>query len=206
MKEPIACLGAGRMGRGIAVVFAYAGHNVTLVDFKARDGAAFDKLSADALERSAQHARHAREFRAVRSGSSRNARWRACRSWPKRRLQAALSSAAIVFEGVPEVLDLKREALARAVEARRPDADHCVHHIDDSGRRSCRRGRTSRALPQRALAQSGVSRAAGRGLARQADRSRGHQRVKALLEPSARCRSCARRGRATSCRASRRWR
>ncbi|HKS63882.1 MAG TPA: 3-hydroxyacyl-CoA dehydrogenase NAD-binding domain-containing protein, partial [Xanthobacteraceae bacterium] len=34
MKETIACLGAGRMGRGIAVVFAYAGHKVALVDFK----------------------------------------------------------------------------------------------------------------------------------------------------------------------------
>ena len=44
-REPIACLGAGRMGRGIAVVFAYAGHQVALVDFKPRDAAAFEKLS-----------------------------------------------------------------------------------------------------------------------------------------------------------------
>ena len=50
MREPIACLGAGRMGRGIAVVFAYAGHNVTLVDFKTRDEVAFRKLSDDALD------------------------------------------------------------------------------------------------------------------------------------------------------------
>src|SRR4029453_1973445 len=49
MKETIACLGAGRMGRGIAVVFAYAGHQVSLVDFKPRDAAAFKKLSGDAL-------------------------------------------------------------------------------------------------------------------------------------------------------------
>ena len=47
MKERVACLGAGRsMGRGIAVVFAYAGHDVVvLVDFKARDDAAFEKLA-----------------------------------------------------------------------------------------------------------------------------------------------------------------
>ena len=45
----IACLGAGRMGRGIAVVFAYAGHQVALVDFKPRDAAAFEKLSGEAL-------------------------------------------------------------------------------------------------------------------------------------------------------------
>ena len=32
----IACLGAGRMARGIAVVFAYAGHRVTILDVKAR--------------------------------------------------------------------------------------------------------------------------------------------------------------------------
>ncbi len=36
-RAAIACLGAGRMGRGIAVAFAYAGHNVAIVDFKARE-------------------------------------------------------------------------------------------------------------------------------------------------------------------------
>jgi 3-hydroxybutyryl-CoA dehydrogenase len=35
-REAIACLGAGRMGRGIAVVFAYAGHDVAVIDFKPR--------------------------------------------------------------------------------------------------------------------------------------------------------------------------
>ena len=29
-RPAIACLGAGRMGRGIAVAFAYAGHRVTI--------------------------------------------------------------------------------------------------------------------------------------------------------------------------------
>ena len=47
--RPIACLGAGRMGRGIAVAFAYAGHDVTLVDFKPRDAEAFARLAAEAL-------------------------------------------------------------------------------------------------------------------------------------------------------------
>lgn len=32
----IVALGAGRMGRGIAQVFAYAGHPVTILDFKER--------------------------------------------------------------------------------------------------------------------------------------------------------------------------
>ena len=48
-RERIACLGAGRMGRGIAVVFAYAGHAVTVVDFKPRPQADFDKLAGEAI-------------------------------------------------------------------------------------------------------------------------------------------------------------
>jgi len=35
----IVAAGAGRMGRGLAVVFAYAGHDVRLIDLKARDDA-----------------------------------------------------------------------------------------------------------------------------------------------------------------------
>src|SRR5260370_9602001 len=45
----IACLGAGRMGRGIAVAFAYAGHAVTLIDVKARSANQFAALEVDAL-------------------------------------------------------------------------------------------------------------------------------------------------------------
>src|SRR5580704_7869382 len=45
----IACLGAGRMGRGIAVAFAYAGHAVTMIDVKARSADQFATLEAEAL-------------------------------------------------------------------------------------------------------------------------------------------------------------
>ena len=44
----VAAIGAGRMGRGIAHVFAYAGYRVTLVDAKPRDDAGHAKLLADA--------------------------------------------------------------------------------------------------------------------------------------------------------------
>ena len=49
MKPVIGCLGAGRMGRGIAVVFAFAGHQVVIVDFKQRDAAAFDAALGESL-------------------------------------------------------------------------------------------------------------------------------------------------------------
>ena len=48
MKPAIGCLGAGRMGRGIAVVFAFAGHEVVLVDFKHRETSAFEALAVEA--------------------------------------------------------------------------------------------------------------------------------------------------------------
>ena len=48
-RAAIACLGAGRMGRGIAVAFAYAGHAVTMIDVKDRSAEDFARLEADAL-------------------------------------------------------------------------------------------------------------------------------------------------------------
>jgi 3-hydroxybutyryl-CoA dehydrogenase len=120
MNERIACLGAGRMGRGIAVVFAYAGHEVALVDFKPRDDAAFQKLSNEA------HAEVRNVLATLASfglfDASHVDRIAARASVvPEGAAQAALSSASIIFEGVPEVLDLKREALARCARLAGPE-------------------------------------------------------------------------------------
>jgi 3-hydroxybutyryl-CoA dehydrogenase len=115
----IVSLGAGRMGRGIAVVFAYAGHPVTILDFKPRDAAAFDKLAAEALG----------EVRGTLTTLSKLGLFDETRVdqiaarvavVPEAKAQEALSSADVIFEGVPEVLDLKRDALARAAELAGP--------------------------------------------------------------------------------------
>ena len=112
-REPIACLGAGRMGRGIAVVFAYAGHPVTVIDFKARDPVAFAKLAADATQ----------EVRTTLASLARFGLFderevdrivARVRVVPEEQARDALSSAAVIFEGIPEVLDMKRDAFARA--------------------------------------------------------------------------------------------
>jgi 3-hydroxybutyryl-CoA dehydrogenase len=119
MKEAIACLGAGRMGRGIAVVFAYAGHKVSLVDFKTRDEAAFGKLSDDALG-------EVRNVLATLAGfglfdpAAVETLMARVSVVPATQAQAALSSAAVIFEGVPEVPDLKRDALTRAAKLAGP--------------------------------------------------------------------------------------
>jgi 3-hydroxybutyryl-CoA dehydrogenase len=120
MRETIACLGAGRMGRGIAVVFAYAGHKVALVDLKARDAVAFEKLSNDALN-------EVRNVLATLAGfglfdpAHIEALMTRVSVVPEAQAQAVLSSASIIFEGVPEVLDVKREALTRASKLAGPD-------------------------------------------------------------------------------------
>lgn len=113
MREPVACLGAGRMGRGIAVVFAYAGHQVSLVDFKPREAAAFAKLSAEALDEVRNVLRLLAQFGLFDEAAVDGIAARVS-VVPEQGAQTALSSAGIIFEGVPEVLDLKREALARA--------------------------------------------------------------------------------------------
>jgi 3-hydroxybutyryl-CoA dehydrogenase len=112
VKERIACLGAGRMGRGIAVVFAYAGHDVALVDFKARDDKAFEKLAAEALGEVRNVLGTLASFGLFDAAQVERIASRVS-VVPEHDAQAALSAAAIIFEGVPEVLDLKREALTR---------------------------------------------------------------------------------------------
>lgn len=120
-RDNIVALGAGRMGRGIAIAFAFAGHAVALVDFKPRDTTAFDKLASDALA----------DIRTTLDMLSRVGMLAADNVAPilsRVRVVAetdaadALRDAAIIFEGVPEVVDLKREALARASELAGPEA------------------------------------------------------------------------------------
>lgn len=107
----IVAVGAGRMGRGIAIAFAYAGHPVSLVDLRTRSDEAWHKL--------------ANEARAEIDGSLRGLAALgvlAAEQVPAiaQRVQLvradaapqALAAAELVFEGVPETLEAKREAFA----------------------------------------------------------------------------------------------
>jgi 3-hydroxybutyryl-CoA dehydrogenase len=115
----VACLGAGRMGRGIAVVFAYAGHPVRLVDFKPRTDEDFRRLGGEALSEIRGVLAALASFGLFDAGDV-DAILARVSVVPEREAQAAFSSAAVIFEGVPEVLDLKREALTRASELAGP--------------------------------------------------------------------------------------
>jgi 3-hydroxybutyryl-CoA dehydrogenase len=120
-RPAVACLGAGRMARGIAVVFAYAGHRVAIVDVKAREATEHARVAKAALG-------EVRATLATLAGfglfppTAVDAL--VTRVSVVREADAAdvLSQAAVIFEGVPEVPDLKREVLARisALAGREP--------------------------------------------------------------------------------------
>ena len=112
-RGAIACLGAGRMARGIAVVFAYAGYPVSIVDLKARSDAEFARVAAEALGEVRGTLGMLASFglfapEAVEVIASRVA------VVGEAVAGAVLPKATVIFECVPEVLDLKKQVLARA--------------------------------------------------------------------------------------------
>jgi 3-hydroxybutyryl-CoA dehydrogenase len=117
----IASLGAGRMGRGIAHAFAYAGHEVLLVDLKERTPEAARKLADEArMEVDASLAMLA-SLGAFDDGARPGILARIS-FVPRSAAPAALARADVVFEGVPEVLDAKRAAFEWACAHVRADA------------------------------------------------------------------------------------
>jgi len=119
-RPAIACLGAGRMGRGIAVAFAYAGHDVTLIDVKARPAEQFEKLRAEALDEIRKTLASLARFKLLEETDAEAVIAKVSVA-PSQQSAAALAGAGIVFEGVPEVVDLKREVLAVASRSVQPE-------------------------------------------------------------------------------------
>ncbi|MGY3650930.1 3-hydroxyacyl-CoA dehydrogenase [Bradyrhizobium sp. LM4.3] len=119
-RANIACLGAGRMGRGIAVAFAYAGHTVTMIDIKARSAEDFARLEADALGEVRKTFASLSKLGLVTEADVDPLIARIS-VVPASQSGVALSDAGIVFEGVPEVVELKREILGAASKQIGPD-------------------------------------------------------------------------------------
>src|SRR6266567_5532475 len=119
-RANIACLGAGRMGRGIAVAFAYAGHDVILIDVKARSTDQFATLEAEALGEIGKTMASLARF-GLLAEKDAGAVVARVSVMPMQNMAASLAAAGIVFEGVPEVIDLKREVLAAASKCVGPE-------------------------------------------------------------------------------------
>src|ERR1700694_526782 len=112
-RPMIACLGAGRMGRGIAVAFAYAGHAVIMIDVKARSAEQFAALESEALGEIRKTLATLARVGLLGEADVETVVARVC-VVPAQGMAHVLGRAGIVFEGVPEVVDLKREVLALA--------------------------------------------------------------------------------------------
>ena len=109
-----AAVGAGRMGRGIAIAFAYAGHRISLIDLRQRSSVAWDQLRGAAQA----------EIEASLSGLAQlgvidpalvPAIAARVEFVNVAEAPAALHTAELVFEGVPERLASVAKATANDV-------------------------------------------------------------------------------------------
>src|SRR6202012_6023026 len=99
-RPAIACLGAGRMGRGIAVAFAYAGHAVTMIDVKPRATEQFIMLEAEALGEVRKTLASLARFGLLTEKDAEAIVGRVA-VVPAPNMAIALAEASLVFEGVP---------------------------------------------------------------------------------------------------------
>ena len=113
MKAVIAALGAGRMGRGIAHAFAYAGHEVLLVDLKERSAGESACTASESIAQVRASLSRLAELGAFDAAAIDPIMARV-RFVPRHAAAAALPRADFAFEGVPEVMQAKRAALAFA--------------------------------------------------------------------------------------------
>jgi 3-hydroxybutyryl-CoA dehydrogenase len=116
----IAAAGAGRMGRGIALAFAWGGYEVALIDLKARDAADAERLRREAMDEMASSLASLAELGATTDAAAKRVLSR-IRVVPEALAAQALAAADVVFECVTETPDAKRDALSRISSLARPD-------------------------------------------------------------------------------------
>jgi 3-hydroxybutyryl-CoA dehydrogenase len=119
--EVIAAVGAGRMGRGMAVAFAYAGHPVHLIDAKPRDPEAYARLAKEALNEIRATLTMLAGFGMLASDEIDTLVARVT-CHPLGGCAQALAQSDVIFEGVPETLDAKRAAFAMISDHAQPAA------------------------------------------------------------------------------------
>lgn len=120
-RARIAAVGAGRMGRGIAQIFAYAGHEVALIDVKPRDAGAAASLLAEARAEIAGNLAFLVELSVLAPEQVETVLARISLH-DEAAADAAMASAEVLFEGVSERLDAKQPVLRRMAAAAGPEA------------------------------------------------------------------------------------
>jgi 3-hydroxybutyryl-CoA dehydrogenase len=102
-------VGAGRMGRGIAIAFAYAGHSVDLVDLRTRSSEDLERLKREVEDEISAGLNGLAKLEAMPLD------WvpivaRRVRFVERHAAANAIAEAEMVFEGVPETLEAKQDA------------------------------------------------------------------------------------------------
>jgi 3-hydroxybutyryl-CoA dehydrogenase len=105
---PVCAVGAGRMGRGIALAFAAAGHRATLVDLKPRVADALARLEVEARAEIASDLAFLVAVGAIDAAGA-EAAGDLVGFAGRDDAPEVLASAGLIFEGVPETLEAKRE-------------------------------------------------------------------------------------------------
>ena len=106
----ILAVGAGRMGRGIAHMFAYAGYPVTLLDVKERDEDGFRQLSDAALAEIETNLTFLSGFDYLSPAQVKNI-LELIQVRPRAQVADELGAADVIIEGVPETREAKQNAL-----------------------------------------------------------------------------------------------
>ena len=114
-------VGAGRMGRGIAIAFALAGHRIAVVDLRPRAAEDWIRLRDAALAEIRASLHSLAQLSALRADQVEPIATRV-KMVPFEGAPEALAAAELVFEGVPERMEAKREALAQISQHCRADA------------------------------------------------------------------------------------
>ena len=101
------------MGRGIAVAFAYAGHAMTMIDIKERTAEQFARLEAEALGEVKTTLATLTKLGMLKDEEAATVLGRVA-VVPASESAKVLAATGLLFEGVPEIVELKREVLGAA--------------------------------------------------------------------------------------------
>jgi len=121
LPRSVGLLGAGRMGRGIALAFALAGAGAVLVDLKRRSDDEFSAMETRLMEDILSELSFLAELGLFEARYSDNIA-RRISLVSANDAAAAVANIPVLFEGVPEVLDIKQGCLRWASRHAAADA------------------------------------------------------------------------------------
>jgi 3-hydroxybutyryl-CoA dehydrogenase len=120
-RDVIVAVGAGRMGRGIAHVFAYAGRPIMVLDVKQRSAADFEHLAREGRAEIESNMRFLAGL-GVMNEHQVAAAQKLIAFRPLGDAEKVLSPATVIIEGVPETREAKQAAFALIGRHAPPDA------------------------------------------------------------------------------------